>query len=358
MDERKLVIGADWTATFPQIITPYAEEWLPGFLLRCDRANGWLAGTSAGYCARDVPPKTPGQFILGTHIDQDVLASALALPSAAAITVTTFSAELAELYDLPVSALSVGLFGLVPPIRVCPVCLREGLGVRKHLAWPQITCCPVHDIPLHTHCVCGAPLRFFLPAHSLRSSEPVSFGEPFTCFRCGHAWRLLPDHLGDERTITESRLRAAYYQLLLAERSVELFVKAHFLLASLSLAWNPRHILYGLLPRKRSERWYLRHPQKPPETVYTVGKLVDIMARYRIPPRAVLATKVDKGFLAAYARLKEAKEVNEAKRASRPSAETRPRFADSARLDHNQLADGGDWRRLALGSWSEPGGVD
>ena len=36
----------DWFATFPHRVSPIADEWLPGLLLRCDEANDWTSGTT------------------------------------------------------------------------------------------------------------------------------------------------------------------------------------------------------------------------------------------------------------------------------------------------------------------------
>ena len=35
-----------WQTTFPFLVAPLANEWLVGFLLRCDEANHWGSGTT------------------------------------------------------------------------------------------------------------------------------------------------------------------------------------------------------------------------------------------------------------------------------------------------------------------------
>ena len=36
----------EWRTTFPERLIPLDDEWLPGFTLRCDKANHWRAGSS------------------------------------------------------------------------------------------------------------------------------------------------------------------------------------------------------------------------------------------------------------------------------------------------------------------------
>ncbi len=39
----------EWFSTLPQRVSPLADEWLPGLLLRCDEANEWSSGTTFRY---------------------------------------------------------------------------------------------------------------------------------------------------------------------------------------------------------------------------------------------------------------------------------------------------------------------
>src|SRR5512133_3956044 len=94
-----------WLGTFPHIVAPREEEWLAGVLLRCDESNGWSSGTTATHLLRTTrtgtAPEQLSMVLPPPSLPLATLAELLALPEYALV-VTTYRAELARLYDMPI----------------------------------------------------------------------------------------------------------------------------------------------------------------------------------------------------------------------------------------------------------------
>ncbi len=164
-----------WTTTLPHLIRPLPEESLVGFVLRCDAANDWPAGSTAALTGLHPPPMTPPQ---GNRLAR------LISPPPAAID------ALASLIDLPPSDIE----GLTDPaglrrsgigsFAVCMACVQEASLIRRehvrHHWGHTARTCSVHRRRLRQRCDCAAELR------------PFSRGSrPFHCRHCDRSWGQL-----------------------------------------------------------------------------------------------------------------------------------------------------------------------
>lgn len=52
-EERIFLNEPSWNWTFPRRVTPLADEWLSGLLLRCDEMNHWPSGATSAYLLRN-----------------------------------------------------------------------------------------------------------------------------------------------------------------------------------------------------------------------------------------------------------------------------------------------------------------
>lgn len=166
-----------WTTTLPHLIRPQPDEALVGFVLRCDTANGWPAGSTAALLW---PHYAPSSSFQGNRLAR------LASPPPAAIQ------ALATLTDLPMSAVEALTWpidlhrGGIGPFAVCATCVQEAWLIRRdHVRQPWVgspRTCSVHRRRLRHWCDCGVQLRPF-----------GKVSHPFHCPHCGHSWgRLAP----------------------------------------------------------------------------------------------------------------------------------------------------------------------
>ena len=168
-----------WMTSFPNLVAPLSDEWLPGLLLRSDEANEWMSKTTLAHVLRLGPEKfhrcwrtdTPNLItIQNSSLRLDYLAQLLALSERTLLS-TTYHTELERLYGG-----YIGSWHLNPSFsfHLCPKCIAEQRLLQRVLTLPQIQYCPHHQIALLEKCQCGTRLRLF---H--RQSQP------FTCYACG-----------------------------------------------------------------------------------------------------------------------------------------------------------------------------
>ncbi|MFL5587793.1 MAG: TniQ family protein [Ktedonobacteraceae bacterium] len=200
-----------WRTTFPYLVAPLPNEWLAGVLLRCDERNFWGSGTTLGYVLRPGSKQSAMNelsTIVPTVIALERLSHVLSVPVSRMLA-TTYLAELARLYGnehLHAKLLSSSL-----TFHVCPACLAEERKLARWLTLPHIMHCPEHHLALVSSCSCGAALRLF---HRK--------ARPFTCPKCGRAWKNLPHLQGDPaRMETEQHLLSSY-QFFLTRGTPEL----------------------------------------------------------------------------------------------------------------------------------------
>lgn len=119
-----------WTTTLPHLIRPQPDEALVGFVLRCDTANGWPAGSTAALLW---PHYAPSSSFQGNRLAR------LASPPPAAIQ------ALATLTDLPMSAVEALTWpidlhrGGIGPFAVCATCVQEAWLIRRdHVRQPWV----------------------------------------------------------------------------------------------------------------------------------------------------------------------------------------------------------------------------
>jgi hypothetical protein len=207
-----------WYTTFPHIIAPMKEEWLAGFLLRCDEANNWEnGGTLACLLGSSYYSRLTTGFwrLKGEHLEK--LARVLALPLEAVVA-TTYQAELARLsegeYQRPQLSSARLLF------HICPLCVSEDRMLSRLLCLPGIAHCPRHKVLLVGRCRCGKPL---LPSDR--------HARPFACGNCQLAWERLPVIQADRERVERDETLLAYYQFFLPANSPVIFASALRLIA-------------------------------------------------------------------------------------------------------------------------------
>lgn len=176
-----------WQTTFPRLVAPRRDEWLPGLLLRCDEVNGWGSRTTLAHLLRPGPEKfhrcwrtgTPNLIVIPhSSLNLDYLAQLLAAPTSALLA-TTYHAELARIYDTarPLPRHLNPSFSF----HVCPACLVEARLLQRTLTLPHNTFCPQHQVAFVGTCQCGTALQLF-------HRQAL----PFTCHTCGLHWAHLP----------------------------------------------------------------------------------------------------------------------------------------------------------------------
>lgn len=193
-----------WFATFPHRVSPIADEWLPGLLLRCDEANDWGSGTTFRYLREQVQLERLGsgpQLVVMPATLLEHLAQLLLIPEKSLLA-TTYHAELARLYDSPHP--HGRLFSPQYTFHVCPACVAHTRLLTRTLVWPSLHYCPLHQIELRNRCQCGAVLWLF-------SGKTA----PFTCVACGLDWGDLPHRqIPQTRVRQECQLRSFYAYFL------------------------------------------------------------------------------------------------------------------------------------------------
>lgn len=202
------LIGCDdprWRSSVPHLVTPLADEWLVGLVLRCDLANGWPAGTMGRRLRRSptsltILDKSLGAFATARTLDLGRLAELLAVPLPS-LQRTTFEAGLDRL-RIP-GQVTPRRLAIARPFRVCPACIAaHRLIARAHIL-PLVDTCLEHETLLEPACPCGARLR------------PFHRAEPFSCPECRALWRELPRRRADDATLAlNARLLTLFHFFL------------------------------------------------------------------------------------------------------------------------------------------------
>ena len=204
-----------WPTTFPHLVEPGHDEWLPGLLLRCDEVNGWESGTTLAELLR-----SSGRYFLKgkpswTVVPSSVLkllSQVLAVPMSTLVA-TTYHSDLARLYDT--SSPHPTFLSRSFPFHLCPNCIGEKRVLRRILALPSITCCPFHQTQLVKICQCGMMLQ---PFHR----EAL----PFTCHKCSLDWANLPRLSADPECLALERKFLSHYEFFFATGTPTLLAKA------------------------------------------------------------------------------------------------------------------------------------
>jgi TniQ len=176
-----------WRTTLPCRIVPLPNEWLPGFLLRCDQVNHWSAGTITRMLTRLMGNRGWAgtvNYITAQTIDFQRFADMLAI-NEACLQELTYVPQLQRIFGNPLPATT--LLGNNWFLRVCPLCLCEKQTLFRYTCLPYITSCPIHHIRYQRSCSCGARLKISCIGHS-----------PFCCSKCGLPWGHLPMISSDE----------------------------------------------------------------------------------------------------------------------------------------------------------------
>ena len=204
-----------WSTTFPQRVAPQHDEWLPGLLLRCDKANHWGSGTTIAHLLRSIsgyPLRGKPNWIVVPSSVLELLAQLLALPISGLLT-TTYQLELASLYDTsnPHATYLCRSF----PFHLCPDCIKEGGLLKRTLILPHITYCPSHQVALVGTCRCGTPLQLFLRQ-----------ALPFTCQKCCLDWAKLSRFSINEKQVALEQRLLSHYEFFFANGTPTILAKA------------------------------------------------------------------------------------------------------------------------------------
>jgi hypothetical protein len=204
-----------WRTSFQHLVAPLPDEWLPGLLLRCDEANGWLAGTTltlfrraANWNAKLVPALT-----VPSALNLSFLVQRLDL-SADDLLATTYQHELARCYG----TLQPHYRQLSTIFRFsfCPECLAQNRKLQRKFLLPHITCCPEHHLTLVSACHCG-----MTPSLYSRNRE-----QPFTCDSCGLDWGRFPRRLATLQRIRYEQKVLSCYEFFFLKGTPELLNRA------------------------------------------------------------------------------------------------------------------------------------
>lgn len=225
-----------WLATFPHIVAPLPDEWLPGLLLRCDEVNDWRSGMTLSHI-RHSPrkpfiniwhEKTHQLFVVVPNsLNLDSLAQLLATPTSTLLHMTYF-VELTRLYDSenpPSRSLHLNPSF---PFRVCPECLAQDRLLRRTLVLRYITVCPQHQINLVEKCDCGVQLKLF-----------NRHARPFTCHACSLDWEDLPQYKPHHEVLVRKQKLLIWYEFFFSNCTPEML-------------WNALNLA---LPRRSDSTW-------------------------------------------------------------------------------------------------------
>lgn len=204
-----------WIDTLPHILKPNLQqkEWLLGVLLRCDKENDWVAGSTLQLVFSASPTisrRNPvGFFVAAGQLDFSRLAQLINVP-VEDVQKTTYRVNLARLYST--TAPQSRMLGPIRLLRVCPACLDEDL-LTKYLCLPLLRSCPIHKYMFQDRCECGASLQPF----DLKSPA-------FTCGACGLPWQSLPRVQASADVVASNTILLDYYERFL-ERGTSSSIK-------------------------------------------------------------------------------------------------------------------------------------
>ena len=209
-----------WSTTFPHLVTPKPDEWLPGLLLRCDEVNHWDSGTTVAHLRRAVYPhlsKSWFNVIAPKQLHLRYLSELLALSPSATLALT-YQSEMERLSDigdrhprihrLLLQAQTSFRFSL------CPECVADSRILPRSLMLPHLTVCQKHSAVLQTTCQCGSKLRLF-------SGNTA----PFTCSACRVSWGKLPRIKASSEHLDQTRQISSYYTWFFSLETSELLVR-------------------------------------------------------------------------------------------------------------------------------------
>ncbi len=204
-----------WQNTFPHCVMPLPDEWLPGFLLRCDEANHWESGATLAHLLRSLGKasfqRKSGWVIVPLPV-LEYLAQCLAL-SLDTLLATIYHAELVHLYGI--SHPHRAQLSRSPSLHLCPACIAETRLMKRISVLPHLSVCPVHLVTFVSRCHCGEVLRLFSPQT-----------RPFTCHSCGLDWRHLPlIRASVERFKTEQKVLSCF-EFFFARGAPQLLARA------------------------------------------------------------------------------------------------------------------------------------
>lgn len=202
-----------WHTTFPHRAYPQPDEWLPGFLLRCDEMNHRNSGTTFRYLLRSTFHPRYGRNSSLVVVPESLLhglAHMLEIPWEVLLA-TTFQSELARLYSPRIPQYEQLVGKREKSFYICPLCVAQSCMLGRALTLPYLKYCPTHHIEFQSRCICGKWLRLF---------EPESL--PFTCVYCGLDWGKLPQIQISPELIKSEKDLYMLYEFFLVQGTCEM----------------------------------------------------------------------------------------------------------------------------------------
>jgi len=203
-----------WFQTFPLVVSPRADEWVAGLLLRCDEANLWESGgtlTHVLQTARKTDQKKDANLILPALRVIGQLAECLALPMEQVLA-TTFYTELARCYGT--ASPHAAQLNRVLPLRICPSCVRSARLLMRSLVLTHLHFCPSHQVAFVSSCQCGSRLKLFDASAS-----------PFVCSECKTDWGSLPRLLARPDQMRQEQKAWSFYGFFLKQGTPQVLAR-------------------------------------------------------------------------------------------------------------------------------------
>jgi len=191
-----------WYTTRPVIVQPEEDEWLGGFLLRCDQANCWNAGETVAHILQSTStnyfnPLAPSP----RHLWE--LGRLVGLPFEH-MQKLTYQKELARLEGLiPRLLLQPSHLFL---LGVCPECIHQLHFIERTAILPFTWVCLEHELMLQYQCTCTTYLKSF------PRGKP-----PFCCTNCGMDWQELPRVKASREAVQAEEAVRSFFSTLFAQ---------------------------------------------------------------------------------------------------------------------------------------------
>jgi hypothetical protein len=251
-----------WSTTFPIILTPKPEEWLPGMLLRYDEVNGWGSKTTVLHAIRGGKEKfhrswqteSPNLIVIPPNsLKISYLAQLLGI-SEGQIMQTTYQLECKRLLRL--ERIQPKYIVTNYSFRICPECIAQDRIIRRDTALLYLYSCPKHNVIFRYKCNCGANLCLFRKGT-----------QPYTCYICGLDWSHLPKEEPIDEIVKINKEIIDWYDFFFSREAASSFEFALYYMAN-------RKPQRSLIKYKETTIHRSRYPSKPVVSTI-VGMLVE-----------------------------------------------------------------------------------
>lgn len=191
-----------WYTTLPVIVEPDEDEWLGGFLLRCDQANCWHAGETVAHILQSTSTKYFN--ILAPSPRHLWKLGRLVGLTLECIQKLTYQRELARLEGLIPRLLLQPSHSFL--LGICPECIHQLHFIEKAVMLPFSQVCLEHGLLLQYQCACRTFLKLF-PRGKL----------PFCCADCGLSWQELPQVKASRDAMQAEEIFRYFFSMLFSQ---------------------------------------------------------------------------------------------------------------------------------------------